>query len=228
MQHLLFLHGALGTKNQFAGLESALAHRFRTHAINFSGHGRVPSHHHAFTIQNFAHEVLDWMNEQQIKTIDVFGYSMGGYVALWLARFYPERVGKLITLGTKWKWNKEEASRETALLDADKIVAKVPHYAATLAEQHGEQEWRSMMAKTALLMNDLAHTHLAEQDFVKVEHPVLILLGEEDKMVTRQETEWVGRLLKQASVKVLNQVPHPLDKVPVKLLTPEIENFLLA
>ncbi|MBK8658586.1 MAG: alpha/beta hydrolase [Bacteroidetes bacterium] len=228
MQHLLFLHGALGTKNQFAELESALAHRFHTHAINFSGHGRVLSHHHAFTIQNFAHEVLDWMNEQQIKTIDVFGYSMGGYVALWLARFYPERVGKIITLGTKWKWNKEEASRETALLNADKIVEKVPHYAATLAEQHGEHEWRSMMAKTALLMNDLAHTHLTEQDFLKVEHPVLILLGEEDKMVSRDETEWVGRLLKQASVKVFNQVPHPLDKVPVPLLASEIENFLLA
>lgn len=228
MQHVLLLHGALGTKNQFAAIESALADKFYTHAINFSGHGRVPSHHHAFTIQNFAHEVLDWMNEQQMKTIDVFGYSMGGYVALWLARFYPERVGRIITLGTKFKWNKEEASRETALLDADKIMEKVPRYAAILAEQHGEHEWRSMMAKTALLMNDLAHTHLTEQDFLKIEHPTYILLGEEDKMVSLQETEWVGRLLKNGEVKILSQVPHPLDKVPVPVLKAELENFLHA
>jgi pimeloyl-ACP methyl ester carboxylesterase len=92
-----------GSKDQFNELEKALAGKFKTYSLNFSGHGRVPSHHHAFTIQNFAHEVLDWMNENYVQTIDVFGYSMGGYVALWLARFYPERIGKIFTLGYKAK-----------------------------------------------------------------------------------------------------------------------------
>jgi hypothetical protein len=33
-------------------------------------------------------------------------------------------------------------------------------------------------------VNDLAHTHLTEQDFLKIEHPTCILLGEDDKMVS--------------------------------------------
>ncbi|MDB5283105.1 MAG: hypothetical protein JWO06_2180 [Bacteroidota bacterium] len=81
MKELLLLHGALGSKDQFNALEGVLAQEFKTHSLNFSGHGKRPSHHHAFTIQNFTHEVLDWMNENYIKTIDIFGYSMGGYVA---------------------------------------------------------------------------------------------------------------------------------------------------
>ncbi len=172
MKEILLLHGALGSKDQFDGLQTALSAQFKVHTFNFSGHGRRPSHHHAFTIQNFCHEVLDWMNENYIKTTDVFGYSMGGYVALWMARFYPDRIGRIFTLGTKLKWNEEEAEREIKLLNPEKIVEKVPAFAQALAQLHGEHEWKSVMTKTAALMRDLAHTHLTDQDFIQLGNTV--------------------------------------------------------
>jgi pimeloyl-ACP methyl ester carboxylesterase len=89
MKEILFLHDALGSGEQFANLDTVLAGKFKIYTFNFSGHGRRPSHQHAFTVQNFTHEVLDWMNEQYIHSIDILGYGLGGYVALWLARFYP-------------------------------------------------------------------------------------------------------------------------------------------
>ncbi|HLP51719.1 MAG TPA: alpha/beta hydrolase [Chitinophagales bacterium] len=225
MKEILLLHGALGSKEQFAELETQLSGGYKTHALTFSGHGRRPSHHHAFTIQNMCHEVLDWMNENYITSIDIFGYSMGGYVALWLARFYPERVGKIYTLGTKLKWSDEDAEREIKMLNADKIVEKVPAFAQALAERHGEHEWKSVMSKTALLMRDLAHTHLTEQDFIKIEHPVLLTRGDKDNMVTFEETEFVHRLLKNSEFKNYENVPHPIEQVPVQLLKEEIERF---
>ena len=227
MKDLLLLHGALGSKDQFIDLEIALAGTYKIHTLNFSGHGKRPSHHHSFTIQNFAHEVLDWMNEHYIQTIDIFGYSMGGYVALWLARFYPERVGKIFTLGTKLKWNEEEAEKEIKLLNAEKIVEKVPAFARSLAERHGEHEWKSVMSKTALMMKDLAHTHLSDQDFIKIEHPVLLGLGEKDNMVSVAETEYVHHLLKNSGFKVYPEVTHPIEKVPIELLQKELEQFFL-
>lgn len=225
MRELLLLHGALGSKEQFNGLENLLSGEFKTHSLNFSGHGRRPSHHHAFTIQNFAHEVLDWMNENYIQTIDVFGYSMGGYVALWLASFYPERVGKIFTLGTKLKWNEEEAQRETKMLNAEKIVEKVPAFAKALAERHGEHEWKSVMLKTAAMMNDLAHTHLTEQDFIKIENQILLTRGSKDTMVTFEETDYTHRLLKNSEIKTYENVAHAIEQVPVELLRKEFERF---
>ena len=225
MKDLLLLHGALGSKDQFLDLEIALAENYKVHTLNFSGHGRRPSHQHAFTIQNIAHEVLDWMNENYIQTIDVFGYSMGGYVALWLARFYPDRVGKIFTLGTKLKWSDEEAEREIKMLNPEIIVEKVPAFAQSLAERHGEHEWKSVMSKTASLMKDLGHTHLTEQDFIKMEHTVLLTRGSKDNMVTADETEYVQRLIKNSNYKEYEGVPHPLEKFPLNLLTREIELF---
>jgi esterase/lipase len=221
------LHGALGSKEQFVELEEILGGKFRVHTLNFSGHGRRPSHHHAFTIQNFSHEVLDWMNEHYIKTIDVFGYSMGGYVALWLARFYPDRVGRIFTLGTKLKWNEEEAEKELKMLNPEKVLEKVPAFAQSLEERHGEHEWKSLMSKTALLMKDLAHTHLTEQDFIKISHHVLLGRGEQDNMVTFEETDYVHHLLKNSEFRSYENVVHPIEKVPVELLQTEFERFFL-
>ena len=228
MHELLLLHGALGSKQQFTELEKSLGESFKIHTFDFAGHGRRPSHVHAFTIQNFAHEVLDWMNENYIQTIDIFGYSMGGYVALWLARFYPDRVGKIFTLGTKLQWNDEEAEKEIKMLNPEKALEKVPAFAQLLAERHGEHEWKSVMSKTALLMKDLAHTHLAEQDFIKIQHPVLLGRGGLDNMVSFEETDYVHHLLKNSTFKVYENVPHAIEKVPVPLLSREIEKFFLA
>lgn len=225
MKDLLLLHGALGSKEQFLDLEIALAEKYKLHTLNFSGHGRRPSHQHAYTIQNFAHEVLDYLNENYIQTIDIFGYSMGGYVALWVARFYPDRVGKIFTLGTKLNWNEEEAEREIKMLNPDVVVEKVPAFAQSLAERHGEHEWKSLMSKTALLMKDLAHTHLTDQDFIKMEHTVLLTRGGKDNMVTADETEYVKRLIKNAQYKEYEGVPHAFEKFPLEVLTREIENY---
>lgn len=225
MHHLLLLHGALGSKDQFAELEKLLAPAFKTHAINFTGHARVPSHHHAFTIQNFAHEVLDWMNEKQISTIDIFGYSMGGYVALWLARFYPQRVGKIFTLGTKLKWNEEEANREVKMLNADKMVEKVPAFAQALAERHGEHEWRSVMSKTASMMHDLAKTHLTDDDFEKISAPVLLARGQKDNMVTAEETQHAASLMSNALYVEYENLEHPIEKAPTEMLSAELAQF---
>lgn len=225
MKEILLLHGALGSKDQFKELESALSHSFKVHTLNFSGHGRRPSHHHAFTIQNFAHEVLDWMNEHYLEKTDIFGYSMGGYVALWLARFYPERVNRIFTLGTKLHWNAAEADKEIKMLNPEKVVEKVPAFAHSLANLHGEHKWKSVMSKTAHLMHDLAHTHLTDQDFIKTDHKVLLSIGELDNMVTLEETEQVHCLLKNSELKVYPYVPHPIEKVPVELLVREISSF---
>jgi pimeloyl-ACP methyl ester carboxylesterase len=225
MKDILLLHGALGSKEQFAELEVALAGKYKVHTLNFSGHGSRIWHHHSFTIQNFAHEVLDWMNEHYIKSVDIFGYSMGGYVALWLARFYPERVGRIITLGTKLRWNEAEAEREIKMLNPDKVTEKVPAFALELAIRHGEHEWKSVMTRTALLMKDLAHTHLTDQDFIKIDTPILLGRGEKDSMVTGEETDYAHHLLKKSELKIYDGMPHGINKIPVELLQKEIERF---
>ncbi|MBK7855574.1 MAG: hypothetical protein IPJ79_12335 [Bacteroidetes bacterium] len=59
-----------------------------------------------------------------IGAANIFGYSMGGYVALWLARFKPHLVQFVFTLATKLNWNEETSAKENRMLNANKMEEK--------------------------------------------------------------------------------------------------------
>src|SRR4029077_13449669 len=101
MQHLLVLHGAIGAKDQLQPLAEKLRSHYIVHTLNFSGHGgeTIPA---TFSIEGFANDVLHYLKQNNIDKINIFGYSMGGYVALYLAKHYPEKVNKAATLATKF------------------------------------------------------------------------------------------------------------------------------
>ena len=96
MNTLLLLHGALGASDQLIPLENKLKHIRTTLRFDFSGHAGKEFEKN-FGIEQFAEDVINFLDEQNIETVDIFGYSMGGYVALWLAYEHPHRIGKIVT-----------------------------------------------------------------------------------------------------------------------------------
>ncbi len=225
MTHLLLLHGAIGAQDQFAPLEEKLQRRFIVHSLNFSGHGGAP-HYGDFSIAGFAGDVLRYLSANDIATIDIFGYSMGGYVALYLAKHHPEKVGKVFTLATKFDWSPEIAAREIKMLDADKIAEKIPAFAKLLEMRHRSSDWKVVLKKTADMMVAMGSDNpLRLDDFQNIGHNVRIGIGDRDAMVTFDETLAVYRALPNADFIVLPDTPHPLEKVSLDRLAHEIETF---
>src|SRR3989337_1116282 len=122
---LLLLHGALGSVDQFAEIQNLLSTDFDLLTLNFSGHGGNPIDQD-FTINLFVKDILNFLEEKQMDAIDVFGYSMGGYVALKLASENPGLLNKIMTLGTKFNWTKESADKEVKMLNPDVIEETFP------------------------------------------------------------------------------------------------------
>src|SRR5690349_11963886 len=113
MQAILLLHGAIGAADQLSRLEEELAGSYSVYRLSFSGHGGSSFAAEPFSIKLFAADVIAFLDTQQISTINIFGYSMGGYVAMYLAKYHPERVNKIITLATKFNWDETIAANET-------------------------------------------------------------------------------------------------------------------
>ena len=132
MQHILLLHGAIGAMDQLSDLENDLADSFFVHRINFSGHGGSPLSDDPFSIKLFAEDVLLFLDKEQIETIHIFGYSMGGYVAMYLAKHHPQKIKKIITLATKFAWDVTIAANEIKMLNAEKIEEMLPQFANSL------------------------------------------------------------------------------------------------
>ena len=103
---ILLLHGALGSEVQFTELKKALSESFDVHTLTFEGHGGRASNR-PFSMGGFVENVVDYLDKNGLDSVNIFGYSMGGYVALMLAKEHPNRVNKIMTLGTKFAWNPE-------------------------------------------------------------------------------------------------------------------------
>src|SRR5690606_9297260 len=119
------------------------------------GHGDAADAGRTFRIQHFAENVLQLLDEGEVERIDIFGYSMGGYVALYLASIAPERVRSVATLATKFNWTPESAAREAAMFDLDAMAEKVPAFVSHLEAVHSGTGWKNVVERTRELLLSL-------------------------------------------------------------------------
>jgi len=225
MQQLLLLHGALGSEKSLQPLRELLQNDFDVFSFSFQGHGGSELPESDFTIAGFANEVIAFLDKNHIDSIAIFGYSMGGYVGLYLAKHFPERIQQLFTLATKLNWTIEGAQKEASMLNPTIIKEKVPKYALSLEQMHGEN-WEALMTKTAQMMLNLGQNpEVKESDFEHINIPVLLSVGDKDIMVTLEETIAVQRKIKDSQLLVLPRTIHPIDRVDAVELAHQIKRF---
>ncbi|PTX60035.1 pimeloyl-ACP methyl ester carboxylesterase [Kordia periserrulae] len=228
MKHnnLLLLHGALGSEAQLQPLQQLLSKDFNVHTLNFEGHGGRKSNR-GFAMEYFAENVVEKLQELKISQTHIFGYSMGGYVALTLAKKHPEMVDSIVTLGTKFNWSLESAQQEVNMLNPSKIEEKVPAFAKHLQQLHHPNDWKEVLQKTADMMLALANgKRLTDDDLQQIPHKVLIGIGSLDTMVSVAESEHAAALVSNGTINILEGVKHPIEKVDMNILAAVIHDFL--
>jgi pimeloyl-ACP methyl ester carboxylesterase len=216
MNPIILLHGALGASDQLNPLKQLLEASGRTvYTFNFSGHGgrAFPS---SFTIETFANDLDAFLLEHHLHQVDVFGYSMGGYVALWYALNHPEKINFIATLGTKFDWNPESVATELKKLNPSKIEEKVPSFAAALAKRHAPNDWKDLMHKTGDMMTALGSNPLLTVDNVlAIQNKIVVGQGDQDDMADRGYAEKIAATLPNGRFVLFSDTPHPIEKVDI-------------
>ncbi|WP_207433460.1 alpha/beta fold hydrolase [Sabulibacter ruber] len=226
MEPLLLLHGALGAKTQFKPLLSLLPPKLPVYSFNLAGHGGEAFPEEPFRIDFFVDQLLHWLKEQQLPKVRVFGYSMGGYIALEAARQQPSRFSKIFTLATKFNWTPEVAQTEVAKLRPEVLAEKVPVFAQTLKTRHAPQDWVEVVRRTADLMRQLGEQPvLPASKLAQVSVPVRIAVGDKDQMVSVEESLAAYRQLPQGQFQVLPNTKHPLEQLDWPLLAHALLHF---
>ncbi len=93
---LLVLPGAYMTVELMGDLVPALAQHRRVIAVEFQGHGHTADIDRPFSYEAFADDTAALLKHLGIDRADVYGYSLGGGVALQLGLRHPDRVRKLV------------------------------------------------------------------------------------------------------------------------------------
>lgn len=226
MQQLILLHGALGSSAQFESLKKSLSAHYEVYIPDLPGHGGTGGQH-AFSIPSFAQYLEEYIGQHKLKGASVFGYSMGGYVAMYLAKRKPELFEKIVTLATKWNWDEAIAAREVKMLQPEAIEQKLPQFALALAKRHAPGDWKELLHKTADMMLQMGKENpLSADDLAQITTPALIMLGDRDKMVPLQETAEAYQNIPGAQMAVLPQTPHPIEQTDTGMLSFFIKRFI--
>lgn len=227
--HILLIHGALGARDQLAPLQALLSASHDVNLMELEGHGSTAASRSRYEIESFARQARTFLAERSIERTAVFGYSMGGYVALTLAAESPELVTSVATLGTKLAWTPHVAARETSRLDPATIRAKVPKFAASLEQRHaGAGGWESVLAKTSALMTRLgASPTLDAAKLAGIAAPARLMVGDRDNVVSAAETLDAARSMPNGQGAVLPGTPHPFEQVRLPLLAGLLNDFFV-
>ena len=225
---LLLVHGALGDAAQLDPLRQLLAESHRVEVVEREGHGASPMSTGGYSIPRFSANLVAAMDRAGFERAAVFGYSMGGYVALALAADQPQRVTAVTTLGTKLAWTPETAAREVGRLDPAAIRAKVPRFAEQLEARHrGAGGWESVLSRTAQLLTDLGSSPVVDAALLtRIAQPVRLMVGDRDALVSVDETRAAARQLPKGELVVLPGTPHPIEQVRLPLIAGMIDDFL--
>lgn len=96
---ILLMHGLTANAHAFDGLIAAdLSEGFNILSVDLRGRGQSDAPDSGYTMKEHAADILGLMDALRIKKVIMAGHSFGGFLALYLVKFYPERVDKLILM----------------------------------------------------------------------------------------------------------------------------------
>ena len=97
---VLLLHGWLGSWSLWRKSIEILGSGFRTYALDFFGFGESTDRTENFSVDNFVLLVNQFMDRLGIVKAPLIGHSMGGTVSLSCATRFPERIVKVVVIGS--------------------------------------------------------------------------------------------------------------------------------
>jgi 2-hydroxy-6-oxonona-2,4-dienedioate hydrolase len=111
---VIMLHGVGGHAEAFARNVVPLGEHFNARAIDYYGHGLTDIGSLPFSKDAFVKHLIDFMDAAGIERAHLIGESLGGWIALWAAIQYPDRIGKVVyTVGAHLDVPTDEEAKRT-------------------------------------------------------------------------------------------------------------------
>jgi pimeloyl-ACP methyl ester carboxylesterase len=206
---LVLLHGGLQTIAQcFGHLIPDLAEQHQVIAVELQAHGHTADIDRPMRPETLADDVVALLDHLGHDRADVFGFSLGGIVALTMGLQHGGRVGRLVIASVDCRPNKAEFERP----DDPDVARRMPTEADFQAMRDGYREvapdpegFDAMAEKTSSMVHALEGWSGAQLGSVTA--PSLVLVGDTD-FVPLPHAVAMFEALPQAELAVLPATTH--------------------
>ena len=240
-QPLIVLHGGLGGFGMFAPILPALAVNRQVIGVDLQGHQHTADVKRPMSFEQMADDISALIEHLGLENTDIFGYSLGGGVALQTAIRHPERVRKLVLVSAPFSsdgWYPEGRENMKSMgAEAAKAMAGSPMHQAYINTAPNPEGWQSLVVKVGELLRQ-DYDWSAAVSALKT--PTLIVVGDADAIRPahvveffgllgggKKDAGWDGSGMSSARLAILPGTTH-YDIFYSPMLAPTVTSFLDA
>ena len=221
---ILFIHGFPFNKSMWKLQEEELKDNYRVISYDIRGHGNSGAGNEDFSIDLFANDLIGLMDALKIDKAILCGLSMGGYIALNAMGKYHERFDALVLSDSQCIADtsevKEKRMREIESIKhigvekyAEESIKKFFSPESFLTKGKEIADVREMILKTSeqSLCNTLLALSLRKetcQILPEIKVPVLIMVGNEDKITPPAAARFMHEKIEGSFLKIIDHAGH--------------------
>ena len=245
---ILFLHGFMGDSHEFNDVIPLLSDQFCSLTVDLPGHGRtrVLGGEECYTMPATAQALIHLLDQLEIKTCALVGYSMGGRLALYLSLHFPQRFSKVLLESTS-PGLKTQQDRSERIQRDFQLARQLEEsdFSAFLLQWYNQPLFNSLKKHThfeALVKNRLKNNpwELAKslrnlstgcqlplwKKLQENENPWLLLVGEYDAKFIGINSE-MAKLCPSAKLELVSHCGHNIHFENPKLFVEKVKSFLI-
>jgi len=196
---VVFLHGFCETSDIWSNLQNQLSKNFRVLTVDLPGFGGSPLLEYAFSLEDVAKEIKNFLDLIKLDKYVLIGHSLGGYTALAFAKLFEENLlGLGLFHSSVFEDDQEKKENRTKLMEFIKkngvktfVKTFIPSLfykenISTLKDiildlkKSAEQTHPESVIQYARAMRDRKSSEKMLEKFSK---PVMFIIGEEDASV---------------------------------------------
>ncbi len=222
---LILLHGGMvDIASSFTAMRPAFTKNRKTIAVEFQAHGHTGDiKDRPFSMEQWSDDLFKLLKHLHVDSADIFGWSMGGAVALQLAVEHPEMVRKIAVSGTAFSDDGQIAGQKEMM--------------GTLTPNMFPQEWKDEYARKNPDPNGFPNVlakvkqfaaagwkGITKEQLKSFSTPVLIILGDAD-IVRPEHAVEAAKLLPSAKLAILPMTDHFAPVSRVEWIVPMLKEY---
>ncbi|WP_291125166.1 alpha/beta fold hydrolase [Flavobacterium sp. UBA6031] len=221
---LIFIHGFPLNKSMWNKQVEVLKEDYRVIAYDIRGHGESDTGTEDFSIRLFENDLIMLMDKLKIDKASLCGLSMGGYIALNAIVYNPERFDSLVLSDTSCLADTPEAKTKrvnaiNSILEkgvnnyADESVKNLfapESFSTKETEIVSVKEMICNTKEVSICCSLLALSARKEtcNKLSGIDVPVLVLVGEEDKITPPEVSKMMYENIKDSTLHVIQHAAH--------------------
>ncbi|HEX9600528.1 MAG TPA: alpha/beta hydrolase [Mariniflexile sp.] len=221
---IIFLHGYPFDKTMWQGQLDFLKSSYRLIPCDIRGFGKSTDEESSLSIDLFADDLIEFMDELSIDKAIICGLSMGGFIALNAMKRFPDRFEALILCDTQCIADtaevKEKRYKTINEIEADGVanfnegfIKSVFHKDSITNKKELVEQLRSVVfanSEHVIIQGLIALAERSETcSFLdKISIPTLIICGREDEVTPLAQSELMNKAIEGSVLHVIDNAGH--------------------